>query len=175
MLLKKFNFEINTNINCFIKDFEIKKFNSRFPELNKLISEMLNCLNPGYKNYLVDFIVKDYNKGEKTCKDIRYHVDGDFDKDNQYCIWLCGENRTIFSKETIDFTKFPQDRNEQSNLLEQILRDKECFEIPEKNILVYNSLTAHKGVACRNSGRRVLVRLMGTNYIKPKNKVIIDI
>lgn len=168
MLLKKFEFDIEAK-ECFVKDFEINKFNNKFPKLNNLVLEMENCLKPGYKNYLVDFIAKDYKRGEKTCKDVRYHVDGDFNKDNEYCIWLCGENRTIFSEEKIDFNNFPTDREYQNNFLDYILQDKSCFEIPEKTILVYDSLTPHKGVVCKTPGKRVLVRLMATNYIKPKN------
>jgi len=173
MLHKKFDFYINLN-ECFIKDYELNKFCETFPKLNSLILEMKSCLNSDFKNYLVDLIVQDYKVGQKTCSDVRYHFDGDFNRDNQYCMWLCGENRTVFSKEI--FTKdstllkgFTTDRNHQSETLESFLKEKPSFIIPEKTILVYDSLVPHKGVICKKSGKRVLVRLMGTNYIKPKN------
>lgn len=168
MLFKKFSFEVK-NKNCFVKDFDLNKFSTRFPEIKPLLKEMKSHIDEIFSYYLVDLIINEYKSGEKTCRDVRYHLDGDFNKNNQYCIWLSGKNRTIFSIEPIIFSGFPLDRNQQSIFLDNFLKEKSCFEAPDETIIKYDSLTPHKGVICKEPGRRVLLRLMGTNYIKPKN------
>lgn len=168
MIFKKFNFKVNIK-NCFVKDFELNKFLIKFQELKNLLMEMKSFIDENFSYYSVDLIIKDYKVGENTCRDIRYHIDGDFDKNNQYCIWLSGENRTIFSPETINFHNFPKDRNKQNCLLDNMLEGKPFFEAPNETIIRYDSLTPHKGVICKKPGRRVLLRLMGSNYITPKN------
>lgn len=153
----------------FVKDFCCDRFCKKFPRFKNLIGEMKNRIDINYKYFLVDLIIKNHKKGDKTCRDVRYHLDGDYKSDNQYCLWVNGENRTIFSKENIDFDNFPEERSDQNQFLENTLRGKECFEVPENTFVVYSSKDPHKGTICKKSGRRVFVRLMGTNYIPPRN------
>ena len=68
-----------------VKDCDLKSFRKRFPDFNPLMDEMRSLLPDGYKFYLVDFIVQDCIPGAQTCRDVRWHFDGDFYKDNSFC------------------------------------------------------------------------------------------
>jgi hypothetical protein len=155
----------------FVKDFDYCKFIKRFNEYKEIVEEMKTKINNNFSCYLVDLMIKSCKVGDKTCVDVRYHLDGDYKKDNEYCIYCEGPNRTIFCDEKIDFSSFPDDRNLQNKLLESLLKDKPCYEIPEKYFFVYDSKKPHKGVVCKKTGTRTFIRMMGSNYIKPKNYV----
>lgn len=155
----------------FVKDYDYNKFMKKFVNFEKIVCEMKTKIKDDFSFYLMDLIIKNHKVGEKTCTDIRYHLDGDPDLNNQYCIYCEGKNRTIFCNEKINLENFPKDRNSQNNLLEIMLKDKGSYEIPEREFILYDSKTPHKGVICKEEGRRVFIRLMGTNYIKPKNYV----
>lgn len=153
----------------FIKDYDYHKFIILFANFKEIVCKMKNKIDNNFDYYLVDLVVKNYKVGNKTCADIRYHLDGDYKRDNQYCIYCEGENRTIFCDEKIDFSNFPEDRDSQNDLLDLLLKDKHSYEIQEKSFVVYDSKKPHKGVTCKKNGTRTFLRLMGTNYIKPKN------
>ena len=79
----------------FAKDFSLGFFIRKFPDFLPLANVMRSMLPDGYTNYLVDLVVTDCKPGVKTCKDTRWHVDGDFDGDNVYVLWakdLTGPN-----------------------------------------------------------------------------------
>ena len=169
-ILEKCSFKINHS-EIFVKDFSVNKFKEKFPKFTKLIDEMKSNLPDGYKYYLIDFVVHDCKPGVHTCKDVRYHVDGDFEKDNQYVLWVSGPNRTVFPTSTPKILNFPTNRNEQNDYLEVLLKDQDSFEVPEETFVAYTSQTPHKGVICKNIGKRYFFRMMASNYIKPKNHI----
>ena len=151
----------------FVKDMLLDRFNKKFPEFDGLSARMRSLLPDGYKHYLVDFIVQDCVPGFKTCRDTRWHVDGNFEGDNKYVLWASGPNRTEFPVQTPDLSGMPADRESQNAWLEGVMG--EGSEVPDQTIVSYDSKTPHRGVVCRESGRRLFVRMMATNYIKPKN------
>ena len=155
----------------FVKDFDYLKFIKKFNEYKDVVEKMKEKISNQFKYYLVDLMIKDCRIGDKTCVDVRYHLDGDYKKDNQYCIYCSWPNRTIFCDEKIDFSNFPEDRNLQNKTLESLLKDKPWYEIPDKHFFVYDSKKPHKGVICSQTGVRTFVRLMGSNYIAPKNYI----
>jgi hypothetical protein len=152
----------------FVKDMDLAKFLSKFPMFSELACEMRKVLPDGYQHYLVDFIVKECVQGDRTCKDIRWHVDGYFEKDNRYVLWAKGPNRTQFPQNT-HIDSLPHDREQQSRFLEKFMENKDFFEVPEQTMVSYDSRTPHRGVICKKEGKRLFVRMMATNYIKPKN------
>ena len=149
----------------FVKDMLLDRFNKKFPEFDALSARMRSLLPDGYKHYLVDFIVQDCVPGARTCRDIRWHVDGK--ADNKYVLWARGPNRTEFPERIPDMGGLPADRESQNVWLEGVLN--EGVEIPDQHIVSYDSKTPHRGVLCRESGKRLFVRMMATNYIVPKN------
>lgn len=153
----------------FVKDMELGKFVRKFPEWEPLAAEMRAMLPDGYQNYLVDLVVMDCEPGVNTCRDTRWHVDGDPNKDNKYALWVSGPNRTEFLAEPFDLPELPENREEQNRLLEGLLAGRDSLRIPDGEAILYDSRTPHRGVVCDEWGQRRFLRLMATNYIKPKN------
>lgn len=153
----------------FVKDMSLAAFERKFPQLGSLTQKMRSHLPNSYKNYLVDFIVMDCRPGKNTCRDIRWHVDGDFKGDNKYVLWVKGPNRTHFPKDIPSLKNMPDDREAQNRLLESLLENNESLEVPEETIVSYDSTIPHKGVSCKIRGKRYFIRMMASNYIKPKN------
>jgi hypothetical protein len=154
-----------------VRDYEFDRFCKNYRIFSNIVSEMKNIIGGNFKNYLVNVISANYKTGDRTCTDTRYHVDGDFNSDNEYCIWCAGVNRTIFPVDAVEFEDFPSDRNSQNIYLEKVLKNKKSFEIPNQTFVYYSSKDPHKGVNCKKPGSRVFIRLMGTNYIGAKNYV----
>lgn len=165
-------YQLNVDIpEIVIKDYDFDKFCEKFVDLSGLVQQMKSFIGGDHKNYLVNVTVKDHKKGDKTCTDVRYHFDGDYYSDNIYCIWCKGPNRTVFPNNKNIFHVVPKNRLDQNAFLERVLRDTPSKEIDEQTFVKYTSKDPHKGVVCEAPGKRTFVRLMGTNYIEPKNYV----
>lgn len=152
----------------YVKDMDLPKFLVKFPLLGELASKMRCRLPDGYKNYLVDLIVQECRLGSQTCRDVRWHVDGDCTKDNKYVLWVRGPNRTEFPSHPIQIADLPGDRNQQNEFLERMLGRIPSQSVPDMTFVSYDSRTPHRGVVCKESGTRTFVRMMATNYIRPK-------
>lgn len=155
----------------FVKDMELHKFSRKFPEMAGVAREMAARLPEGYKNYLVDYNVIDCEPGLGTCRDTRWHVDGDPRRDNRYALWVSGPNRTEFLARPFDLPELPEGRESQNVMLEDLLKNEDSLRIPDGEAVLYDSRTPHRGVVCEQHGRRVFLRIMATNYIVPKNIV----
>lgn len=150
------------------KDWDISRFLRRFPNMASVVEPMRALLPDGRKNYLVDMIVKDHLPGEPTCRDVRWHFDGDYGGTNAYALWAKGPNRTEFP-ETIPELDPPEGREAQNRYLESL--GLVGVEVPEMTVVTYDSGTPHRGVLCRVPGKRMFLRVMGTDTIEPKNFV----
>jgi len=147
------------------KDWEISRFLRRFPHMADLVLGMKSLL-PERKNILVDLIVEDHKVGDTTCRDVRWHFDGDYAGNNAYVLWCRGPNRTEFPETTPELDP-PSDRESQNRYLEGLgLRG---VEVPEMTAVTYDSRIPHRGVVCKITGKRIFVRLLSTDTIKPKN------
>lgn len=152
----------------FVKDMDLGKFCTKFSQLKQLAITMRAKLPDGYLNYLVDLIVQDCRAGSQTCRDIRWHVDGDFEGDNQYVLWVRGPNRTEFPSHTSHIAHLPKDRHQQNDFLEKMLGQIPSVSVPDSTFVCYDSKTPHRGVKCRETGVRTFVRMLASNYIRPK-------
>lgn len=155
----------------FVKDMEFGKFVKKFPEWDSVASDMRAMLPDGYKHYLADLIVMDCTPGMKTCRDTRWHFDGDFKGNNKYVLWVSGPNRTEFLAQEIQFEDVPADREEQNRFLEETLAGSSVRQAPDGEPVLYDSKTPHRGVVCTEYGQRRFLRLMASDYISPKNIV----
>jgi hypothetical protein len=153
----------------FVKDMELGRFILKFPEFAAKVERMRSLLPGLHKNHLVDLVVMDCEPGKVTCRDVRWHVDGDPRRDNLYVLNVEGPNRTEFLAEPVDLPTLPECREDQNRLLESLLRGRLSLRIPEGEDRLYDSRTPHRGVLCDEHGRRTFLRLMATDYIKPKN------
>lgn len=155
----------------FVKDMELRRFLRGFPESAASVEGMMSLLPGTHKNHLVDYVVMDCSPGKKTCRDTRWHFDGDYWGDNLYVLRVSGPNRTEFLAEKVDIPEPPRGREEQNRFLEGLLAGRDTLRIPDGGELMYDSRTPHRGVVCDEVGTRVFLRLMATNYIQPKNIV----
>lgn len=153
----------------FAKDWKFESFCKRFSDFAGLAQRMRDHLPAGYKHYLLDMMVHDCEPGVKTCGDVRWHFDGDYDGDNKYVLWVKGPNRTEFLQEIPDFSEVPEDRESQNRFLEKTLAGAVVRTAPDQALIGYDSRVPHRGILCKDTGRRVFLRAMATNYIKPKN------
>lgn len=151
-----------------VKDMELTKFRTKFSDLAGLLDIMRARLPDGYKHYLVDLIVQDQRPGLHTCRDIRWHVDGDFRGDNKYVLWVRGPNRTEFPSQIPQLESFPEERHPQNEFLEKTLCQIPSVCVPDMTLVRYDSRTPHRGVKCKESGVRTFVRMLASNYIRPK-------
>lgn len=148
------------------KDWEISRFLRRFPDVEPVVLGMRSLLPDGRRNYLVDMICREHQRGDKTCKDVRWHFDGDYRGDNVYALWVRGPNRTEFPLTTPELDP-PADRESQNRYLEGL--GLVGVEVPEMTVATYDSRTPHRGVVCRVPGKRLFIRVMGSDRIEPKN------
>ncbi len=162
---EKFDFNLKIN-EIFVKDSSFVDFQRKFTQLGCLIEKMRSYLPDNYKYYLVDLVVQNCSPGRQTCRDIRWHFDGDYNKENKYILWVKGPNRTQFAPE-VELNP-PDSRESQNQYLEEILADIEPTTVPDSTIVAYDSKTPHRGVKCSESGQRIFVRLLASNYIRPK-------
>lgn len=147
------------------KDWDFFRFVRRFPHMESLLSDMRSFL-PERKSLLVDLMVKDHAVGDRTCRDTRWHFDGDYAGNNAYALWAKGPNRTEFP-ENIPSLNPPQDREGQNRYLEGL--GLKGVEVPEMHVVTYDSRVPHRGVVCRSTGKRIFVRLLSTDTIRAKN------
>ena len=154
-----------------VKDMDFSRFCKKFTQLAELAEQMKARLPQGYRDYLIDLIVQDCRPGRQTCRDVRWHVDGDFSGDNQYVLWVRVPNRTLFPADVPEITDMPGDRNSQNDFLEKMMGQIPSKEVPDMTFVSYDSRTPHRGVKCEETGIRTFVRALATNYIRPKNIV----
>jgi hypothetical protein len=155
----------------FVKDMGLHKFCAKFPEVEGDARRMREMLPDGYDSYLVDYIVMDCEPGMKTCRDTRWHLDGDHRGDNRYALMVTGPNRTEFLEEVFDFGELPDGREIQNAILEERLAGRKARQVADGEIVLYDSRTPHRGVACIQGGRRAFLRLLATNQVRAKNIV----
>lgn len=153
----------------FAKDWNLESFCKRFPDFAGLVRRMRSYLPDGYSHYLVDMMVHNCVAGTRTCNDVRWHVDGNYEGDNRYVLWVKGPNRTEFPEIIPELGKMPDDRENQNRFLEKMLGGAVVVSAPDQTMIGYDSRVPHRGILCRDTGRRVFLRALATNYIRPKN------
>lgn len=52
-----------------------------------------------FKYITIDYFLKSYLSGEKSCKDTSFHIDG---RDNYYLLFCLGEGGTVFLTEEVN-------------------------------------------------------------------------
>lgn len=154
------------------KDWELSRFIAKFPHMEPVVSEMRRALPDGKKTYLVDMIARDYMVGESTCTDTRWHFDGDYGGSNDYCLWVRGPNRTEFPETTPPLNP-PEERELQNRYLEGL--GLVGVEVPEMTVVRYDSSTPHRGRKCCIPGKRLFLRVLGTDKIRAKNFIKRDL
>jgi len=159
---------INKEGEVFVKDMTLVRFCEKFPEYASKVLVMRAELSVVRRHYLVDLMVMNCFPGRNSCRDIRWHFDGDYYKDNVYVLNVTGPNRTEFLNEDIVLSP-PCERKLQGCYLASILVGCGVLSIEDGKNRVYDSRTPHRGVLCNKVGIRVFLRLLASDYIMPKN------
>lgn len=163
--------------NSFTKSFCIKDCSVKFA-LNKmpwhatLLTELINLVPEKKKFLTVDILEQSFTSGNiNTCRDTNWHVDG---LNNNYLIVAFGDHRTMYHKESLVLSNIA-DLAERNQFIVDSLSDSEDggFEIPDGVPILYTSDDIHKGRIATPGTKRVLVRLCMSDYLCPKNKVLV--
>lgn len=174
--------DMNFKSNFFIKDFALDKVLRFRPELNDVIIELQSQM-PRKQFLTIDYSELILNDRDKTCKDIGWHVDG---KDNHYILVCWGDLRTTFFQSSdskiadaintlgiITGSDFRQYNHTINSLISHIAVDSDLMTPDSGMPVLYDSSIIHKGHKSVGCNKRVFLRLCMSDYINPKNKIII--
>lgn len=140
------------------------------PDLKDILKELIPLI-PQRKFLTVDYSELCLKRGSKTCRDPRWHVDG---VGNDYLIINFGECRTRFLNQKVDPNILNTPLKELNNLLGESLKHLQGEEIPEGVPVLYTSSDIHKGNVCSKETKRILLRLCSSDYLQPKNAILIN-
>lgn len=165
------DFDYNGQIS--LKDFSVNAIKQKVEGIELLIDPMVDLI-PKKKYVLVDFFAKDYKAGSCTCVDTGWHLDGKLNPEDreQYVIWSKGDFRTQFATQFSNDLVPSQDTRKED--FENIIlsSDFSIFEVKNCKPIVYDSFCFHKGRVVKYNSRRLFCRVMTSNHIFPKNKVL---
>ena len=131
------------------------------------LKTMASSLKPSFKRYLVDIKSHDLKVGDIPCLP-GWHLDGGPASLGQYVLCVSGISNTTFLNESV---KIPSGDNMKvvCNRLDKRIRSRELsnFQIGNWEMFLYDNLAPHRGSVSVDNGRRLLLRVMGTNTINP--------
>jgi len=167
--LHKVDLKVSFNEQFFYKDcsfnFLLKKFDKDLVDKIKSFSHLL----PNKKHITVDIGFLKMDKGDKTCVDTGWHVDG---VGNEYLILCMGDFRTEFLAADAPATQFPDVRCQLRDFNKSIaskLSDAPGEEAPDATLIHYNSQDIHRGRVASHAGERFFLRICSSDYLIPKN------
>lgn len=159
--------KINHHQGILFKDSSKEKICSVFPELENIINSLHQQMIP--KQFLtIDFSIQEFSKGEKSCVNPGWHVDGE---NNQYIILSWGDYLTQFLKKELPLVGSLKENNLIIKTLEKSFLIDDVFEIESGVPILYDSKQVHKGRIADTYGKRVFLRLCSSDYLNPKNFV----
>ena len=164
---------LNFDKSSSLKDFSVERILELRPELGPLLADLIPHL-PQKKFITVDYSELNLKKGSRTCKDPRWHVDG---VDNQYIILNFGISRTRFLNqevpEGLSDLSGHDNLKELNSTLADTFKHEQGSEIPDGVPVLYSSKDIHKGNVSLEEGKRILLRICASDYLRPKNVVLI--
>lgn len=160
------------------KDVSMQVVEKHFPKYLEL-AKTLAALLPAKKYLSVTISAKDYRVGESTCLDTGWHTDGLMNQDDpeHYAIVCFGPDgsRTMFCVEPLTgyINETPSNIQERiqffGNLMQRDLNNEAGgLEVPHGCPITYTTFDVHKGRKVCIAGKRVFIRVMASNHIKPK-------
>ena len=184
---KAFEVDIATLPRINLKDADYRAVVRHLPEYAKLLEHLFSLI-PKKRHSLVDIAFGAFNQGSSTCKDTGWHIDGKMDKDKQedFAIWCDADDglRTAFYKVPINYQapiSQPTSIAGRHALFESILKHslldeppELTYEIPRQTPVSYRSFDFHKGRVATDTGKRVFIRVMTSDVIRPKcNRLLV--
>jgi hypothetical protein len=167
-VLHKLDIRLNFSNSFFLKDCSLNfLFNNLDQGIVKQLQEISKIL-PQKRHITFDIGFLKLKEGDKTCRDVGWHVDG---VDNDYLIYCQGDFRTQFLNKELD-VKYPEHRSELRQFNESIASteiDVAGNEIPDSTLVQYSSKDIHRGRLATSVGERFFLRVCSSDYLVPKN------
>ncbi len=163
----KFNPDFSFKNNLSLKDFSVQAIVRHYPHVKDLLDEVLPLIE--HKAFItVDYSELVLTKGQKTCKDTGWHVDG---IGNQYLLVSFGDFRTKFLGKKSP-AKNQEDLRLHNQRLSSLFSLEQGHEVENGVPVVYDSSDVHCGQKASFDGKRVFLRICSSDYLRPKNKVL---
>lgn len=168
-ILSKTKLGVSFDTPFFFKDCSLNYIDKKFGNLVSTKIDNLKGFLPDRKFLTVDIGFQVFKRGDKSCVDTGWHVDG---IGNDYLILCEGDFRTEFLGKPLDLP-IPNERSELRNFNKTIAcKFSDVIsgsEIPDSTLVRYSSLDIHKGRVATSDGQRLFLRLCSSDYLKPKN------
>lgn len=161
-----------------ISNIDYVLFCEAFPAYTSVVENLLSLLPK--KRYAAVTVMAEYlTEGRGTCVDTCWHLDGRLSDGNQdhYALVCFGDEdvRTMFYARQFDGEAIvsPVGIEGRNSAFEAVLGhelhdERHGFVVPNSVPVVYTSLDFHKGRVATRRTRRVLVRAMTSDVIKPQ-------
>lgn len=157
-----------------LKDFNLKTIQRNYKTLMPLVEPLVDILPVKKKYILVDFFEQELKPNTGTCVHTGWHLDGKMNVDDPeyYVIWAKGDYRTLFANAFESDIEI--DLSDKQKSFDSILNSSNVshFEVCDSVPILYNTFSFHKGRDVHSNGKRTFCRVMTSNLIEPKNKVI---
>ncbi|WP_445766742.1 hypothetical protein [Rheinheimera sp.] len=161
-----------------VRDVTVSAISKHLPQYEAIVQSLLAML-PQKRYSLVTISAERLSQGQGSCVDTSWHLDGKMDATSpEHYALVCfadDGNRTLFCDEQVIgwINKTPESIEERRALFGGLLkRDLHCesggIEIPNATPVIYSTFDFHKGRNVQYAGRRVLVRVMTSDLIRPK-------
>lgn len=134
--------------------------------ISAAIQVLAKHLNPKFKHVLVDVKLHNLKQGDCPCLP-GWHIDGGPNIESEYVLCTVGSSLTEFN--TNQFT-LPYNSNTKMfcQELDLLMGEQVTSVLNDWQIVKYNNLTPHRGAIAFKSGKRLLIRVMGSNKILPQ-------
>lgn len=170
-LKEKMNVEwsLDFNSSLMLKNHSLPRLLKVRPELENLIPT-LDAFLPAKEFLTLDYFEQVLRKGLPTCVNPAWHVDG---VNNHYLMLILGEWRTEFALNSYPIPE-GKDLREVNFKISQSLKKEDVprFELPELTPILYNSFQVHRGRVPTTDGKRILLRLCRSDYLRPSNSIL---
>lgn len=164
-----FNLELDFTSSLMLKNHSLSRLLKLRPEIAALVPS-LDALLPQKEFLTIDYFEQVLKAGRATCVNPAWHVDG---VNNHYLMLIFGQWRTEFALNSYPIPE-GKDLREVNFKISQSLKKEDVprFEIPEATPLLYNSFQVHRGRVPTTEGKRILLRLCRSDYLKPSNSIL---
>jgi hypothetical protein len=135
------------------------------PFITNHIALLKSYLSWDYKYYLVDVKLHQLRVGQIPCIP-GWHVDGGPDIPSQYALCALGSSLTQFNLSPLSY--FYKDMKTFCSQFKDVsVAPKDILTLKSGDIVLYENLNVHRGMPATYDGPRLLIRVMGSDKIKP--------
>lgn len=127
------------------------------------IRHLSSYLTKSFKHILVDVKLHNLKKNDIPCIP-GWHIDGGPDIDSDYVLMTAGSSLTEFYTKQFSMPYSGDVKSFCAKINERI-GDNYTFKMRDWQIFKYNNVVPHRGAVAHKDGKRLLIRVMGSNKI----------